>query len=301
MPATVPASPFPPVAPTISGRLITVDEFLRNPPFVQRAIMELTTQRFVSDVIFSAGPPADGGAVIYNQVSAVDLFLTRDVKEIAPGSEFPILTGPEFVPLVALAKKYGGEVFLTDEEVRRDRRDILNRETIRLRNTIIRKVDTLGMAALRAAPTTAQTASASWAVSTTDIIGDLVVAAGAIDALDLGYVADTVLVNPAQETAMLKQKNIRDALPRENFGGEPLIRTGNLGRLLGMDFIVSNRVNAGEVWVLQRKIVGGISDEVPMYARPIREDRRERVFIHGARVPTIYVTDPLAVVRITGA
>lgn len=290
---------YPPAPPTISGTAITVDMFLSNPAQVQRAIQDLTLERFVTDVVFGSGPAATGGAVVYDQVTETDLYLDRDVQEIEPGGEFPLLNGPGSEALVALAKKWGGEVFLTDEQIRRNNRPVLNRAMTQLRNTIIRKVDALGMAALRAAPTLTHTAAGDWSTAATDIIGDLATVMGLVNALDMGYVLDTVLLNPLQEVDLLKDKDIRDALPRER--DDSLIRTGNMGRLMGLDFIVTNQVQAGEIFALQRGIVGGISDEVPLYTKPIPDERRERVYLHGARVPAVYVTDPKAVVRITGA
>lgn len=292
-------SPFPPDAPTISGDKITVSVFLNTPARVNRAIQALTNERFIADVIFQTGPQATGGAVVYDQVTASDLYLDRDVQEIEPGSEFPILTSTEPTPLVAIAKKYGGEVFLTYEQIRRDNRQILNREMTKLRNTIVKRVDTLALAFLDAAPILTDTASADWSTSTTDIIADLVDFVNAIESQDLGYVADTVLLNPAQAADLLKDKDIREALPRER--SDVPIATGKLGKLLGLDFIVTNRVPAGTVYVLQRGIVGGLSDEIPAYAKTIDSERDERIYIHGARVVTPYVTDPKAVLKATGA
>lgn len=291
--------PFPPPPPTVNGTNITVSAFLNNPPRVQRAMEDLTRQRFVADVIFGAGPAATGGSVIYDQLTTEDLYLTGDVQTIAPGGEFPLLTSADKAPLVAVAAKYGAEVFLTDEEVRRDRRDVLRRELAKLRNVVIRKVDTVAIAALDAAPTLTATASGSWGAAATDVIADLATAANGVNNTDLGYVADTVLLNPREELALLKDADVRAALPRER--DDSLIRTGNLGRLMGLDFIVTNRVPAGTVYVMQRGIAGSISDEVPLYGRTIADERRERVFIHGGRVVVPFVTDPKAVMRITGA
>lgn len=292
--------PYPPPMPTVSGTNITVSAFLNNPTRVQRTVDDLTTQRFVADVIFADGPQVTGGAVIYDQVTSDDLYLTGgDVQTIAPGAEFPLLSSADKAPLVAAAQKYGAEVFLTDEEVRRDRRDVLRRELAKLRNNVVRKVDAVAIAALAAAPTLTGAASGDWTTAATDRIGDIAVGLNAINNTDLGYVADTVLLNPAQELDLLKSKDIRDALPRER--DDSLIRTGNMGRLMGADFIVSNRVPAGTVYFLQRKVVGSISDEVPLYARPIADERRERTYIHGGRVVVAYVTDPQAAYRMTGA
>ncbi len=291
--------PFPPPPPVISGTNITVSTFLKDPPRVQRAIETLTLQRFLADVIFTPGPAATGGSVIYDQLTAADLYLTGDVQSIAPGAEFPLLTSPDVAPLVAVAAKYGAEVFLTDEEVRRDRRDVLRRELNKLRNTITRKVDQVALTVLNNSPTLTGTASGLWSAAATDKIADIATAVNAINNTDLGYVADTAILNPQQELALLKDKSIRDALAKER--DDSIVRTGNLGRLLGIDFLTSNRQPAGTVTFLDRGSVGSISDEVPLYARPIADERRERTYLHGARIAVPFVTDPKAVLRLTGA
>ena len=293
-------TPYPQAAPTISGQNVTVSAFLRTPARVQRAIENLAALRFIADVIFGAGPAATGGSVIYDQVLGQDaLFTERDVQEIEPGSEFPILNTGESTPLVAVARKWGGEVMITDEAVRRDARDRLAREMTRLRNTIVRKVDTVAMAVLRAAPHLALAATADWGTTPGAAITDLGRIAHAVSSLDMGYEVDTVFLNPAQELDLMLDEKIRTALPRES--STVPIATGKLGRLMGMDFIVSNRLNPGEVLGVDRGMPGGISDEVPLYARPIYDERRETTFIHGARVAVPYVTDPKAVVILTGA
>lgn len=298
--ATIFDGPFPPAPPTVAGDLITVSMFLNNPTRVQRTIEDITNLRFVADVILAEGPAIPSGSVIFDQITEQgQIFLDRDVEEIEPGADFPILNALEAGPLVAIARKYGGEVFLTYEDVRRDRRDKLGRRLTQLRNTIVRKVDRIAMAALRAAPIIAQAASGDWSTAATDIVRDLAIAKNSISRLELGYMADTALIHDDQELDLMSDKDIRDALPRER--DNSLIRTGNVGRLMGLDFIATSQVAAGEVFVLQRKVAGSISDEVPMYARPLDEPRQERTYLHGARVPAVYITDPKAVVRITGA
>lgn len=291
-------TPYPAGSPTINGTTVTVDAFLRNPARVQRSIDALANNRFIADVIFRPGPPATGGAVIYDQILGPESsFTERDVQEIEPGSEFPIVNSGELMPSVATAKKYGGEVMLTDEKVRRDARDLLARESIKLRNTIVRKVDTVAIATLEAAPILTF-AGADWGTAATDILAQLAQAAFLSTSLDMGYEPNTVLINPAQELDLLVDTDLRAALSADN--GSQLIREGNVGRLMGFDFIRTSRVPAGTAYLLDRGTAGSISDEVPLYARPLHDDRREAWFIHGARVAVPYVTDPKAVVKLTG-
>jgi hypothetical protein len=295
----IPVTQFPQPAPTISGQNLTLSIWLKSPALVQRAIEDLSLNRFIADLIFSGGPEASGGAVVYDQITQTYMFLDRDVQDIRAGAEYPILNGSYPTPNVALTRKWGGEVKLTYDEVRRDRRDLLNKEMIRLRNTIVRKVDAVAVAALKAAPVYTMTASGSWRSSSTDIITDLATGLETVNGPDFGYEVDTALINPREVTGMLSSAEIRTALPRERT--DVPIATGNLGRLLGIDFVQTNRVNPGEIFLLQRKRVGGISDEVPMHAKPIDDERRDSWYIHGARQVVPYVTDPKAVCWITGA
>lgn len=296
-------TPYPPAPPVISGQNLTVSVFLRNPAVVQRRMENLTRQRFVADRLFNAGPQATGGAVIYDQVlDAGHLFAARDVQEIEPGAEFPLTGAADPTPLTAAVKKWGGAVPITYEEERRDRRDVLARRTTQLRNTVLRKVDTVAVATLDAAPLQTQAASGDWTTAATDIISDIETAKNKLDVMDMGYEADIVLLNPAQVLDIRKDADIRSALPRENRARNLLdLGAADLDGLLGLTWIPSNRVTAGTAYVADSRSVGGISDELALYTRVVNQPERERYLIQAARPTVPYVTDPKAVVKITGA
>lgn len=293
-------SPYPPAPPTVGNGALTVDLFLNNPPYVQRALEDLTRERFITDYIFTQGPAASGGSVLYDQVTAATLYAERAIQQIEPGSEFPLLTFPEAAPLVATVKKWGGAFDITDEARDRNRVDVAARNLRMTANTIIQKMNLVAIAALDAAPIIAQTASGDWSTGATDIVSDLLTAQASINQADLGYMADTVLLNPAQELDIKKDADIRSLLPRENAVYNPLLSTG-LSGMLGLNFVVSNRVPAGTVYVLQRQVAGSYSDEQGLSSEvvPMRDKQMTRVQAWRKTVP--FVTDPKSVVKITGA
>jgi hypothetical protein len=301
MPTTV--TPMPPPVPTISGQTLSMSVFLNSPAVVQRALENLASQRYLADRIFRPGPVANGGAVIYDQVTAQNLFTLRDVQEVRPGSEFPIVNGEEPNPLVALVAKYGGDAVFTYEQIRRNRRDVLQRELVRIRNTIVRKVDSLAIATLDAAPIQTLSASGDWTTAATDIIFDVEKGKSMLDAIDMGYEADTVILHTNQALDIRSDADIRLALPRENRSDNLLdLGAHDLNGLLGIpNWFVTNRVAAGTVRVLDSRFAGFISDEVAPYTRVIDEEVKERKRVRAARIPTMGVTDPKAVVKITGA
>lgn len=293
-------TPYPQATPTISGQNISISVFLQSPARVQRAITDFTVERFIMDRIFSRGPTATGGAVMYDVVTGTFFFLDRDVQEIRPGSQFPILAGGEQLPQVAAVRKIGGEVMLTYENVRRDNRNLLAREIMRLGNNMVRYVDATAVAALNAAAIYTMTAAALWSTTTTDPLADIATAAQLIYGPDLGYQPDTILMNPFDHMNLVKNTTLRTALPREDTTPRNPIFGGSINMLEGLDIYLSNRVPSGTAYMLQAGIVGSYSEEVPQYATVIDEPRVETWFIHGARVIVPYVTDPKACVKISG-
>lgn len=296
MPVAV--SPYPPAPPVVNGSLITVDAFLQSPTRVLRVLQNLTLQRFIADLIFGPGPRATGGAVIYDQVTENDLFLTRDVQQIAPGAEFPNLTDEAPTPKMAAVAKWGGRVFVTYEQRDRNDLNVLNREMTKLSNTIVRKVDTVAIAALAASPHLAFVGTDWTAAADNVILSQLVDAFALVNDPDMGYQVDTVLLNPTQAADMLKNKSLRDALGPT--AQEAIVRGASLGRLLNADFYSSNRVTAGTAWALMRRTVGGISDEQPLAQRTYDQPENERIWTQASRRLVPYVTDPLCVVQLTG-
>lgn len=292
---------FPPGPPQVNGQLITVEQWLANPARVTRTVQALTAERFIADRIFSPGPPATGGAVIYDQVLGSDLYTGRDVQAIEPGSEFPLVDLGDLSPQVAATVKWGGAALITYEERDRDRRDQVQRKITKLRNTIVRKVDSVAVAALRAAPIGQMVASAAWDVATTAIYKDVNAAVTAVDKLDMGYELNSALISPNTRLSMLNNDKLVSLLPRENQGAPNPILIGQLSGIAGItNWYASNRVGDDEVILLDGRTAGSISDEKPTYTRVVDQPEKERVLIMGARLTVPYVTDPKSVVRIAG-
>jgi hypothetical protein len=295
-----PVTPYPQVAPTISGINVTASVYLNTPARVQRAITDFTVERFIMDKIFSQGPQATGGAVVYDQILGTFFFLDRDIQEIRPGSRFPILAGGEQLPSVAAVRKLGGEVMLTDEAIRRDSRNLMAREMMRLGNNVVRSVDAAAVAALNAAPILTATVGTNWSTAGSDPLGDLARVSELIYGPDLGYMPDTVLMNPLTHANLIENTTLRLNLPREDTSTKNPIFGGSISGLLNLDFYKTNRVPVGTIYVLQSKMVGSYSEEIPEYYKPIYEAREETWYIHGARITVPYVTDPLSCVKVTG-
>jgi hypothetical protein len=297
----VPPDMYPPPPPTVSGNTISIYEWLAQPARVQRTITDLTAERFVADRVLAPGPRATGGAVIFDQVLASELYAARDIQAIEPGSEFPIVTTTEAAPLVARTIKWGGAGIITYEQRDRDDRDQLARTLTRIRNTIVKKVDAVAIASLLAAPHLTQAASGTWTSGTAAIFKDVATAVVAVDKLDMGYTITDALISPTTELNMITNDKLMGQLPREsnNRITSPIASIRMQG-LLGLTWYPTNRVADDDVILVAGRTVGSISDEKPLYSRVVDQPAQERVLVMAARLTVPFITDPKACVRIQG-
>lgn len=286
---------------TVDGMTVTVDWALKSPTFITRAVSAALRDRFISDYIFRPGN-AEGGAVVYERVlgPSEKYPIRGDVQIIEPGDEFPLVEFGELERQSAIVDKYGAAVEITYEAIRRNRTDRIGDAITKLSNAILRKTDTRAMTALAADPAKlTAVAAAPWAQAGSDPFADLVTATGAVEGQELDYTIDTVLINPSDAAKLLKNRDIRDQLPREAAASNPLL-TGRLDGLAGLSFLQTNRKTAGSIYLLQRGTAGVHANELDTYTRRIDQEENERWRILGARVSVPLITDPKSIIELTG-
>ncbi|MBA2741950.1 MAG: hypothetical protein H0U46_08060 [Actinobacteria bacterium] len=305
-------------APTYPGSAeMTVDALLRRPTVLLRNLADLVNQRFVADQIFTRGSSEQvaGGAVWYQRSES--LFPNRDVEEVGVRSEFPMAGWSEAV-YSAFVKKYGLEVPISFEARRRNQIDIVSRSQRKLANGMVKFVDTLAMSLLTTDPdVNTQVASGDWSTAATDIIADLATARRTVEDQNEGYMADTLVLNPAQNHDLFLDTDIRNALPREAKNGP--IQTGRVMPILGFDkIIITPQLAAGTVLVLTSKVIGTIADEspdssegyqsyspgagfAPIYMKIYAKEGIDEWRVRVARFPAMWIAEPKSAVKITGA
>lgn len=289
---------YPPASPTVSGDFYTISRWLNSPTLVQRRIQTLAMQRWVGERLLTGRVRPSGGAISFE--TAEPFFPDRDPESIAPGQEFPVTTIGEGAVTIAAVRKWGLDTLVTDESIRRQNRDPVDRAMRFLANGIVRQVDRVILSAMDAAAT--QTlVGADWTTAATDIILQLATALNMIRQLDRGFEGDTLVIDDTRWLDLLVDRDIRDALPRES--NRTVIQTGDLQfPLLGIRqiLVTPNLPTAGSAFVLDSSAAGGVAEEVPLYARSFRDDERERWRLRAGRVLVPYVQEPQAIVEITG-
>lgn len=295
--------PFPPTPVTVVGTGTIVDRYLKPPTVLQRLLEDFTTQKFIADFLFRTSG-ADGGSVIYDRAAAQDIYVDADPNMqpgvIEPGMEFPDVNATDLTSLVATVAGYGGQFFVSYVQIRRNTRDVIGRGLTRLGNTLVKQSNNRAITAItNDAGVTKVAAASPWDGGTPTTIADLTAAFGRVDNTDLGYDADTVIINPLDLSIVMGQSQVYNRLPREAAATNPILNKSVNG-LLGMNWITSRLQPRGQVIVCQRGTIGAIASEIPQYTRQVDQPERERWIVQAARWDVPIITDPLAATVITG-
>lgn len=291
---------YPPVPAALTGDVVTINRFLNSPTLVQRSLRTIAQQRFIADVLLQGRSTPSGGAVLVEVSEGIFADHDPETMGVNPGSEFPLTSvGTGNAQLFGVVKR-GIDTIVTDEAIRRQGFDPVQRALMKLTNTVVRAVDTVAMLAIRAALTTTAAAGATWAGSTT-LLREIAVAKATIAALNLGYEADTLVASDAAVANLTTNVTALTALPRENRQDNPIVVRGMLSYILGLDILVTpNLPVATEAYVLDRKVLGGMADEEGLTSKSIRQEEEERWRLRAKRTTVPYVQEPGAGVRITG-
>lgn len=291
---------YPLGPPRVTGSEITVDIALNQPTRVTSMISDLTLQRFIMDRIFTSAGGITGGAIVYDEVTTNELYLERDIRRVAAGDEFPLVTGVRRAPKVAEPEKWGGKFFMTKEARLRNDVSQFTMRTRQLGNTIVRKLNQRAVAILEASIT----------ASGQSVVGnnwDNVVTAGAgasnasaypafdfmniqsmADTDELGVVIDLWILHPNQ---WLRLGTIYGA------GLADMLASA------GISVFVSPRVTAGTAYALASGMVGEFRVEFPLDTETAEEGAptlRQRTWVQTSVSIAMFVNNPYAVFKVTG-
>lgn len=292
---------YPPPPPTIDGQnFLTISRFLNNPALVQRRLRTLAENRFIADTVLQGRVQAAGGAVQYEQNESI--FPARTAEAVEPGAKFPITTLGDGPALIAAVRKWGLDAIITDESVRRQMRNPVDRAMTKLVNGIVKQVDTIALAAIQAAVTATFAVGTGWATST-DIVYDIMHSVGVVRALNQGFEPDTLVIDDEHAALLATNPTVATLLRRED--GNAPVYTGTLGRIAGVDVLVSANVPAAtEGLLIDRSQLGGLADEVPLTSSSMREENGPAVVegwvLRAKRVTVPFVNEPQAGIRLTG-
>lgn len=298
------------------GPRLTVAQALKQPTFIPERVLKTMENQFLIDGLLRQGPPAGSGAVAYRENQS--LFADSDPEIVEEFGEIPVI-GTSRGGLKTLHTVKRGAALLVSREMRtRNDAAELTRRGQMVRNTFIRAYEKLFMNVVLADPgiqTFAATGVWLTALATNDVIRkDLAKAMQLIeDAVPtptvdnaesyLGFEADTIVISPAVKTNFLNNNAVNDVFAGGDLASESLRYTGKLPRkFFGLDIVWSRALTGkNKAIVMERGTAGFISDEYPMEATEMYEDRPRQAYRSDfTRRSVAGLDNPKAVCVITG-
>jgi hypothetical protein len=280
---------------------LTVDLMLQQPARITKRLADISLQRFIVSRIFSTGGTAvNGGAIMYEQLLANDLYASRDVERVAPGGEFPIVGSTRRGPKIAEVEKYGGKFKTTDEARKRNDAVAFSNQVTQLSNTIVKKVNDRAVAQLEAAIAdlggagtfignnwqTIVTAGTSASNNNEYPAADFAQAQLVADQDELGVHYDLWLVNPQEMAALTVIYGDRWRQVMASFGID--------------EVFASNRVAAGTAYAVDRGEVGFLEYEQGLGTQTWYDPEVESWWTQASVRPVMGITNPLSIRKVTG-
>jgi hypothetical protein len=301
---------YPPAAPTISGDNVTISRFLGSPTLLARRLRTILEQRYIADALLRGRYIVSGGAVSYETGEPIG---TGDnPRAVQPGMEYPLANPQTGTASIAKTVKWGQDVLVTDESVKRRQMDPVNRALTKLANQNVTYVDSVALSAIASAVTATAAAPANAATMTAQQwITTVILAKQNIVALNQGYDPNTVVLDDLSWGYAMAAFISAGLTPRES-ADTPLL-TGNFPTILGMQWLATPNVpTAGTGLVVDSDQLGGMADEDlggPGYVKvngqgvevkTIRDDNSDQYRLRARRVTVPIVVEPAAGRKITG-
>lgn len=307
-----------PVITALDSPKLSVAVLLKQPQLISRALTSLIYSRLIADKVLAPGTPDQvaGGSARYQKSESI--FPNQSVIEMGARSEFPRAGWDETV-FTEIVRQFGLAVPINNLMIRRNQMDMVRRGIIKLANQITLLIDGRAISRIISEATTIAntvTAAAAWTASA-DAYADIVDAKAKIENWNEGYYVDTMIVGNTLRDKLLKNKAIRDMMPRERLDNP--YSTGMLPRLLGIENVYSTSsasIAADQCILMCSGVTGTIADEAPdpmegfsSYApgepfKPvwvkIDKDNEDQV-IKAARWPAIWIAEPKSCALISSA
>lgn len=290
---------------------------LKSPTLIPKRILNMMDQQFLVDSVLRKGNDAPSGAVVYFQ--STPLFSNDDPQVLDEFGEIPTTNGSLGTPLVARSVRRALGLRVSKTMVDRNNVDAINTQIVQIRNTMVRAWEDAFFSALVASPSVqVVTTDTAWGAAGSHIRKDVnaakfVIKNAAADAAGkqkFGYIPDTLIISTETEMDFLDSDEVSKPYVG-NIASENLQYTGTLpNKFLDLDVLVSWRLSTyapSAAVVLQRNVVGGISDERPLQATPMYGEGNgpnggptESWRTDTTRASAIFLDQPLAACFIAG-
>jgi len=231
-----------------------------------------------------------------------ETYYTESRTELAADSKIARLAAfkvqsPLWQKNSAFLRKHGLESDISWEDVMTDDVPVLARTQLRIARSVVKSVDDLIYATLTAGAGNTVTAQDGfqWDSGTRssrhpqDQIGE------AIQTLsENNYKATHILLNPKDYNLLITNDDILDAFTPTS---DAVIKNGKLGKIMGLNILVSNSVSADEALVLEGRVAATYREAEAMKTL-VKKEEGIKYTLRAWEIGVPFVTDPSAIVKI---
>ena len=302
-----------PVYSASDGPRITVDELLKDPLQIPALILNMVENEFIIDAVLRNAGVAQSGLVKYFE--STPLYADQLPEVRAEYAEVPVVPTSIGNPRGAVAHERAMAIMVSDEMRRRQVVDPVTRQLEQVRNTMVYSWNQVFLNMILGGNYSSyiQTLAVAnpWASSNATIRADLANAGFLIENANVtsplgvtqwfGFEPDTLIINHVTKTTLLQSSSF--AAPYlGNIASENLQYKGTLpNKIFNYDVMVSRQVPTGTAILMQKKICGGVADEVPMHAGMLYRDEPRKTWRSDVqRASALFLDQPLAVAVLSG-
>ena len=296
--------PVPGITDTESLTPDQIHQLLSHLPSLAKRVRTLAAQRFIADALLKGRFTSIAGSILYE--TGEPLFAPDDPEAIQPGGEYPRsqITAGELA--AAKVDKWGRDVPVTDESIKRRGISVVDVAINQLINRMVRFVDSAALGVIASKVTATSAASAAWA-SAKPIVESVELAKARAEESGEGHILDTIVLKPTHYARVMSLFMDAGYLPREQ--SNPLL-SGSWPQVLDLTWLRSPHTPTAAPMLVNTDELGGMADEDlggPGYAKSlpgvevksIRKDDSDKYLLRSRRVTVPVVTDPTAGVLIT--
>lgn len=302
------------------GPRLTVATMMKSPTAIPKRIISMMDQSFLTDTVLRDGGDNASGIVLYFETTP--LFSNDDPQIMDDFAAIPTTNGSLGTPKIVRVVRRSLGLRVSKTMLDRNNTDAVNVQITQIKNTMVRAWEDAFFSALIANPNLQTMATDTvWGSSSSHIRKDINGAKFLIKNASsdgngqngknkLGFQADTMIISTETETDFLDSDEVAKVFIGNNATSN-LQFTGTMpNKFLGLDVVTSWRLDVylfGGAIVLQRKVVGFISDERTLSATPMYGEGggpnggpTESWRTDTTRASAIGIDQPLAAVTITG-
>lgn len=295
---------------------LTVDMATKDPAWLPKKIYEDLNGKFLEDLLFRDGG-SNQGSVAWKEAGPT--LLNEEAEDVAEFAEIPIADTSGGKARMAVGHKTALGIQVSWEMRKFNQMFMLVQQIDALKNTLIDTGVRQTLKAFENADIPTIAASAAWSNRNTSTpLEDILNARRAISSKTiegpdgykrkLGVRPDTLVLSGATLDQILASQSLRE-LYKGNIAGEhPLLAGGVVGTLQGMEVVTNDFLPDGDVYVMQKRAAGFISQAQPLtitnlypVGGPSEYGGATQTFRMDAfRHRIIAVDNPNAVCKITG-